>query len=72
MAALQVREKAPDPRLDRLLLFFRAHYLEGDPHLLCIDSPFKEDKGQDTANHFKEKDVTAQGGKLLTHHIWVV
>ena len=24
--------------------------------------PFKENKGQDTANYFKEKDVTAQGG----------
>ena len=24
--------------------------------------PFKEDKGQDTANYFKEKDVRAQGG----------
>ena len=24
--------------------------------------PFKEDKGQDTANYFKEKDVTAQAG----------
>ena len=24
--------------------------------------PFKEDKGQDAANYFKEKDVTAQGG----------
>ena len=24
--------------------------------------PFKEDKGQDTANYFKEKDVTSQGG----------
>ena len=26
------------------------------------DYLFKEDKGQDTANYFKEKDVTAQGG----------
>ena len=25
-AALQVRERAPDPNLDRLLLFFWAHY----------------------------------------------
>ena len=24
--------------------------------------PFKDDKGQNTANYFKEKDVTAQGG----------
>ena len=24
--------------------------------------PFKEDKGQDTANYVKEKEVTAQGG----------
>ena len=39
MAALQVRERAPDPHLDRLLLFFWAHYIEGDPHLPCTDSP---------------------------------
>ena len=39
VAALQVRERAPDPRLDRLLLFFWAHYIEGDPHLLCTGSP---------------------------------
>ena len=25
--------------------------------------PFKDDKGQNTANYFKEKDVTALGGK---------
>ena len=67
VAALQVKERAPDPLLDRLLLFFWAHYIEGDPHLLCTGSPqvilpFKEDKGQDTANYFKEKYVTAQGG----------
>ena len=33
MAAVQVIERAPDPCLDRLLLFFWAHYIEGDPHL---------------------------------------
>ena len=33
VAALQVKERAPDPLLDRLLLFFWAHYIEGDPHL---------------------------------------
>ena len=27
--------------------------------------PFKDNKGQNTANYFKEKDVTAQGGKWL-------
>ena len=41
--------------------------MEDGPHLLCTGSPqvilpFNEDKGQDTANYFKEKDVTAQGG----------
>ena len=70
MAALQVQERAPDPCLDRLLLFFWAHYIEGDPYLLCTGSPFKEDKGQDTANYFKEKDVTAQGGSC-SHSILV-
>ena len=39
MATLQVRERAPDLRLDRLLLFFWAHYIEGDPHLPCSGSP---------------------------------
>ena len=39
VAALQVQERAPDPRLDRLLLFFWAHYIEGDPHLPCTGSP---------------------------------
>ena len=29
MAALQVRERAPDPRPNRLLLFFWTHYFEG-------------------------------------------
>ena len=33
-------ERGPlDPRLDRLLLFFWAHYMEDDPHLLCTGSP---------------------------------
>ena len=27
------------PHLDRLLLFFWAHYIEGHPHLLCAGSP---------------------------------
>ena len=27
--------------------------------------PFKDNKGQNTANYFKDKDVTAQGGKWL-------
>ena len=39
MVTLQVRERAPDPRLDRLLLFFRAHYIEDGPHLLGTGSP---------------------------------
>ena len=48
--------------------------MEDGPHLLCTGSPqvitFKEDKGQDTANYFKEKDVTAQGGSC-SHSILV-
>ena len=39
VAALQVRERAFDPHLDRLLLFFWAHYMEDSPHLLCTGSP---------------------------------
>ena len=39
VATLQVKERAPDPHLDRLLLFFWAHYIEGDPHLLGTRSP---------------------------------
>ena len=29
------------------------------------DLPFTENQGQNAANYFKEKDVTAQGGKWL-------
>ena len=33
-------EKGPlTPHLDRLLLFFWAHYIKGDPHLPCTGSP---------------------------------
>ena len=39
VAALQVRERAPDLRLDRLLFFFWAYYIEGDLHLPCTGSP---------------------------------
>ena len=63
---------APDPLLDRLLLFFWAHYMRA---ILIYHAqvhhrwlPFKEDKGQDTANYFKEKDVTAQG-RSCSHSI---
>ena len=31
----------------------------------CRGLPFTDNKGQNTANYFKEKDVTAQGGKWL-------
>ena len=59
------RERA-NPCLDRFLLLFWAHYMEDGPHLLCTGSPwvipFKDNKGQNTANYFKEKDVTAPGG----------
>ena len=33
-----LRERA-NPRLDRLLLFFWAHYIEDGPHLLGTSSP---------------------------------
>ena len=29
----------PTPHLDRLSLFFWAHYIEDGPHLLCTGSP---------------------------------
>ena len=63
------RAREPDPCLDRLLLLFWVHYIEDDPHLLCTGScrwlPFTDNKGQNTANYFKEKEVTDQGGKWL-------
>ena len=31
----------------------------------CRRLPFIDNKGQNTTNYFKEKDVTAQGGKWL-------
>ena len=31
----------------------------------CRWLPFTDNKGQNTANYFKEKDITAQGGKWL-------
>ena len=31
----------------------------------CKWLPFKDNKGQNAANYFKEKDVIAQGGKWL-------
>ena len=38
--------------------------MEDGPHLLCTGSlSFTDNKGQNAANYFKEKDVTAQGGK---------
>ena len=58
-----------DPCLDRLLLLFWAHYIEmvliyyAQVH--CRWLPFTDNKGQNAANYFKEKDVTAQGGKWL-------
>ena len=40
--------------------------MEDGVHLLCTCSSqviiFKDNKGQNTANYFKDKDVTAQGG----------
>ena len=66
VAALQVKERAPDPLLDSFYCFcghitwrmVLIYYAQVHHRWL----PFKEDKGQDTANYFKEKDVTAQGG----------
>ena len=76
MAALQVKERASDPACIGFYCF-SGHITSRAILIYCAQVhhrwlPFKEDKGQDTANHFKEKDVTAQGGKLLTLHIWVV
>ena len=62
-------KREPDPCLDRLLLLFWAHYIEDGPHLLCTGCcrwlHFTDNKGQNAANYFKEKDLTAQGGKWL-------
>ena len=66
VAALQVRERAPDPHLDRLYCF--SGHITSRVILIYHAQvhhrwlPFKDDKGQNTANYFKEKDVTAQGG----------
>ena len=61
-------QREPDPCLDRLLLLFWAHYIEvliyyAQVH--CRWLPFTDNKGQNTANYFKEKNVTVQGGKWL-------
>ena len=64
----RVHESA-HPCLDRLLLLFWAYYIRmvliyyAQVH--CRWLPFTVNKGQNTANSFKEKDVTAQGGKWL-------
>ena len=51
------QEENADPRLDRLLLFFWAHYVEDDPHLLCTGSlqAVTENKGEGVANYIKEE-----------------
>ena len=36
---LERAQERADPRLDRLLLLFWAHYMEDGPHLLCTGSP---------------------------------
>ena len=36
---LEGAQERENPRLDRLLLFFWAHYMEDGPHLLCTGSP---------------------------------
>ena len=47
--------------------------MEDGPHLLCTGSPqvlpFKDNKGQNTANYLKEKDVTAGGGNCHTPYM---
>ena len=61
--------REPNPCLDRLLLLFWAHYMRmvliyyAQVH--CRRLPFTDNKEQNAANYFKEKDVTAQGGKWL-------
>ena len=68
----RARERAPeraDPCLDRLLLLFWAHYIRMAlvyyAQVHCRWLPFTDNKGQNTGNYFKERDVTAQGGKWL-------
>ena len=66
VAALQVRERAPDPPPGQAFIVFLGTLHGGwssfTMHRFTTGEPFKEDKGQNTANYFKEKDVTAQGG----------
>ena len=62
------RERA-DPCLVRLLLLFWAHHMRmvliyyAQVH--CRRLPFTDNKGQNIANYFKEKNVTAQEEKWL-------
>ena len=57
-----------DPCLDRLLLLFWAHYIEDGPHLLCAQVcfrwlPFTDNKGEEVANHYKEKGYLKMQGE---------
>ena len=58
-----------NPCLDRFLLLFWAHYMRmvliyyAQVHYRWL--PFTDNQGQNAANYFKEKDVTAQGRKWL-------
>ena len=61
--------ESQDPCLDRLLLLFWVHYVKMVliycAQIHCRWLPFTGNQGQKAANYFKEKDVTAQGGKWL-------
>ena len=63
----------PDPCLDRLLLFFWAHYFEDGPHLLCTGLlrwlPFTENK--DVATYITEEGYLQISylGKDISHTV---
>ena len=58
------RERA-DPCLGRLLVFFWAHCIEDDPHLLCIGLflvvSFTDNKGEDVTKYIKEGYLQCKG-----------
>ena len=60
MATLS-RGEYVDPRLDRLLLLFWAHYIEDGPHLLCTGS--QKTKERMLLITSKRKDICKCKGK---------
>ena len=64
MAQPLSQEKSSSPRLDRLLLLFRAHYIDESPHYLVLIYyaqvrfrwlHFTENKGENVANYIKKE-----------------